>query len=259
MANTLRTSRITPQNMHTFLRTTYGPAMLYALPAVAVDEESLKRVQTTMLVVAGQKLGASKNTSVAIRHGPYEYGGLNMLDLRTELGISTLKFFRQAVYSGSETGKLLLISLKYSQIEAGIPQQLLERPDVHLPYITPTWITSMRQFMYLHNVTATITDTLNIVYSGEHDRCIMDTQTIRHYSPKQQRDINLVRIHLQAITLSDLSSSDGKRIRPKALRGVREANQQPRRNWPRQESITASQQRIWQRYVTSNFIHYIDR
>jgi hypothetical protein len=76
----------------------------------------------------------------------------------------------------------------------------------------------MRQFMYQHNVTATITDTLTIVYSGVHDRCIMDTPTIRHYSPQQQRDINLVRIHLQAITLSDLSSPDGKTIRPQAIR-----------------------------------------
>jgi hypothetical protein len=57
--------------------------MLYALPAVAADEESLKSVQTMMLEVATQKLGASKNTPLAIRHGPYEYGGLNMLDLRT--------------------------------------------------------------------------------------------------------------------------------------------------------------------------------
>ena len=256
MANILRSSKITPQNMQTFLRTTYGPAMLYALPAVAADEESLQRVQTTMLAVAMQKLGASKATSQAIRHGPYEYGGINVIDLRTELGISTLKFFRQAIYSGSEAGKLLLISLKYSQIEGGIPEHLLERPDIHLSYLTPTWLTSMRQFMYQHNITVTITDTLTIIYSGKYDQCIMDTPTLRHYSPQQQRDINLVRLHLQAITLSDLSTPDGTQIRPHALRGVREVSQRPRQNWPRQEPPTASQQRLWQRYMKSNFIRY---
>ena len=170
LANILRSSRITPQNMHTFLRTTYAPTMLYALPAVTVDKESLQRVQSTMLEVATQKLGASKATPLAICHGPHEYGGLDMPDLRTELGISTLKFFRQAIYSSSETGRLLLISLKYSQLEASIPEHLLERPDIHLSYITPTWITSMRQFMYQHNVTVTVTNTLNIVYSGIHDK-----------------------------------------------------------------------------------------
>jgi hypothetical protein len=179
-----------------------------------------------------------------------------MTDLRTELGISTLKFFRQAIYTGSETGKLLLMSLKYSQIEAGISEHLLERPDIHLPYITSTWITSMRQFMYQHTVTVTITDTLTIIYSGKNDRCIMDTSTIRQYSPQQQRDINYVRLHLQALTLSDLSTPDGRQIRPQALRGYREKDQQPRQNWPRQESITASQRRLWQRYVISNFLRY---
>ena len=256
MAHNLRSSRITPRNMLTFLRTTYAPSMLYALPAVAADEESLKQVQTMMMEVALQKLGASKTTATAIRHGPYEYGGLNLIDLRTELGISTLKFFRQAIYSDSEPGKLLLISLKYSQMEAGISEHLLERPDIHIPYLTPTWITSMRQFMYQHNITVTITDTLRIVLSGHYDQCIMDTPTIRQYSIQQQKDINLVRIHLQAITLSDLSSPDGSQIRSQALRGVREATQQLRQHWPRQESVTASQRRLWTRYVTSNFIRY---
>jgi hypothetical protein len=39
---------------------------------------------------------------------------------------------------------------KYHQIEAGISEPLLERPDIHLPYITPTWLTSLRQFLFNH-------------------------------------------------------------------------------------------------------------
>jgi hypothetical protein len=73
MANTIRSSRITPRNMQTFLKTTYAPAMLYALPAIAADEEALTGVQTLMMEVATQKLGASKTTALAIWHGPYEY------------------------------------------------------------------------------------------------------------------------------------------------------------------------------------------
>lgn len=71
----------------------YTPSMLYALPAIAADKEALATVQTAMMGVALQKLGASKNTPTAIRHGPKEYGGLEVIDLRTELGISNLKFF----------------------------------------------------------------------------------------------------------------------------------------------------------------------
>jgi hypothetical protein len=74
---------------------------------------------------------------------------------------------------------------------------------VFLSYITPTWITSLRQFLYTHNISITLTDTLKIGYSGSLDRCIMDTKSIQQYNPQQQRDINLVQLHLQALTLSD--------------------------------------------------------
>ena len=256
MANRIRSSRITANNMQTFLRTMYAPAMLYALPAIATDEENLASVQTSMLSIALQKLGASKTTPTAIRHGPLAFGGLNLLDLRTELGISQIRLLRQAIYSDSEAGKLLLVSIKYTQIEAGIPDPILERPDIYVSYITPTWITSLRQFLYTHNITITLTDTLRIIYSGKEDQCIMASDSIRRYTPQQQRDINLVRLHLQAITLSDLSESDGKTIRRQALRGYREDSQKLRDNWPRQDQLTASQRRLWTRYISSNFLRY---
>ena len=100
MANCAKASRISATNMKIFLRTVYEPAMLYALPAIATNKENMSAVQTRMIATALQKIGASKNTPIAIRHGPYEFGGLNLPDLRTELGISNLKFLWQAIYNG---------------------------------------------------------------------------------------------------------------------------------------------------------------
>ena len=94
---------------------------------MATDEENLAPVQTLMITTALQKLGASKTTPTAIRHGPLELGGLNIIDLRTELGISNLQFLRNAIYAGSEAGKLLIMSLKYTQLEAGVSFNLLEK------------------------------------------------------------------------------------------------------------------------------------
>jgi hypothetical protein len=202
MSTRIKSSRISAENMHTFLRTMYAPAMLYALPAMAVDEEHLAPVQTSMTTTALQKMGASKTTPTEIRHGPLEMGGSTLIDLRTELGICNLKFLRNAIYTGSEARKLLLISLKYTQLEAGVPFNLLAKPHISIPYITPTWATSVRQFLYQHNITVNISDTLRIRYSNNFDRCIMDSETIKRYSPSQQKDINLVRLHLQVLTLS---------------------------------------------------------
>ena len=130
MATRIHFSRISADNMRTFLRTMYAPAMLYALPAVATDEENLAKVQASMIATALQKMGASKTTPTAIRHGPTDLGGLNIIDLRTELGICNLRFLRNAIYTGSEAGKLIIMSLKYTQLEAGTSLNILEHTSV---------------------------------------------------------------------------------------------------------------------------------
>jgi hypothetical protein len=234
----------------------YAPATLYALPAIATDEENLGRIQARMLAISLQKLGASKTKPTPIRHGPYELGGLNLMDLRTELGISYLRFLRRAVYTGSEAGKLIILSVKYTQLEAGISYNILERPDIHVPYISSTWITSVRQFLYQHNIRVTLSEILRIRYSCKNDQCIMKPEALARYTPTQQRHINLVRLYIQALTLSDISTADGTMIREDSLNGVRAPGQRIRTHWPRQEMPTPSQRRLWKKYIVSNFIRY---
>ena len=136
-------------------------------------------------------------------------GGLDLLDLRTEAGISQLKYMRDAIYTDSESGKLITMNLKYSQmVEAGINEPLLEHPHIHISYLTTTWITSLRQYLYLHNMTVTLTDSLQIKLRGKFDQCIMNPTLIKKYTPSQQLDINLVLLFLQVITLSDMNEPD---------------------------------------------------
>ena len=85
-------------------------------------------------------------------------GGLVLLDLRTEVGISQLKYMCDAIYTDSKPGKLITMNLKYSQMESGIAEPLLEHPHIHISYLTGTWITSLRKYLYLHNMTVTLTD-----------------------------------------------------------------------------------------------------
>jgi hypothetical protein len=45
----LQSPRLQPADIITFMQTTYIPAMGYVLPCMAVDEEALQQVQTTLL------------------------------------------------------------------------------------------------------------------------------------------------------------------------------------------------------------------
>ena len=98
-----------------------------------VNKEELDHIQAGALAVILQPLGLSSKLPKAIRHGSTQLGGLGLCDLRTEIGIAQIKFFRDSVITGKEPGKLLLISLQHSQRKAGIQQPLLERPDIYIP------------------------------------------------------------------------------------------------------------------------------
>jgi len=256
-ARCIRSSRITTSELLTFLKTIYTPSMLYSLPAIAAKEEDMESVQTNILAAVMNKLGASRTTPAAIRHGPTELGGLNIIDLRTEIGIAQIKFLRNATYADTEAGKLITLSVKLTQMEAGVAQNILEKPDIPLPYITKTWITSLRRFLHQHSIQITLTDTLRIRFNGKWDECIMDTSRLKGYTASQQRDLNLVRLYLHAITLSDLSNESGTDIDDQALIGHRQNGKAYLvHKWPRQEEPTPTQRRLWKRYMTSQFIRY---
>ncbi len=98
-----------------------------------------------------------------------------------------------------------MLQAQASQLEARLPTNLLEKSTVHIPYLTPTWILSMRQFMSNHNIQITVSDSFSIKLIGKNDKYIMDLQCLKGYTTSQQKDLNLVRLYLQASTLSDLS------------------------------------------------------
>ena len=92
-------------------------------------------------------MGYPRTLPKEVRHGPKSMGGVALLDIRTEYGIQVIQQFRDALFADGEVGKLMKISLQYSQLECGMPEALLEHPAKYYAYLTPTWVLSMRQFL----------------------------------------------------------------------------------------------------------------
>ena len=80
--------------------------MRYSLPAIAIDEEELDSIQTSIIPAIVQKLGFSSKLPMAIRYGPISMGGLGLMDIRTECGIEMIKYFRHHVYCQTQVGEL---------------------------------------------------------------------------------------------------------------------------------------------------------
>ncbi|KAI2494260.1 hypothetical protein MHU86_20278 [Fragilaria crotonensis] len=236
----------------------YIPSMRYSLPALAVDEEALGGIQSKVVQVMLQRMHVCSTIPTSIRHGPVELGGLGIYDLRTEAGLEALKFFRNAIYSDSEVGNLLRINLQYSQLESGIGEPLLEHPGIHLPYLTPSWIMSLRQYLFCHKMTVKLTDSYEVHLASSADQYIMQPEHLQRYTSRQQQDLNLVRLYLQVTTLAEMSDPD----RPNAIKldyldARRPTDWTPDHHWPRQDTPSSSQRRLWKRYITSLHLRYI--
>jgi hypothetical protein len=107
----LLSPKITASDARFFHRSIYTPSLRYPLAALADDEEALASIQTKIIPAILQKLHINKNLPTSIRHGPTTFGGMELFDVRTEAGIESIKYMRNAVHSQSKAGKLILINV----------------------------------------------------------------------------------------------------------------------------------------------------
>ena len=257
-ARRLLSPRISESDVTIFHRSLYIPSMRYSLAAIAADEESLQSIQSKVVKSILQKMHVSSTIPTSLRHGPVEMGGLGLYDLRTEAGLEALKFFRNALYTNSEAGNLIRLNLQYSQRESGVGFPLLSNPTCHIPYLTPSWVLSVRQFLSNHNMHVTVSDVHIDELKSTTDEYIMNEVHLQRYSASQQKDINLVRLWLQVTTLADMVDClrGAKYINLNHLDGKRSPLFTSDPKWPRQKQPTKQQCRLWKRYIRSSFLRY---
>ncbi len=73
------------------------------------------------------------------------------------------------------------------------------------------------------------------------------------FSSTELHNLNLVRMHLQVATLSDITSADGRYIDSKAFGALQLDSRVSPLLWPRQPSITFHQQKLWTKALRSLF------
>ena len=239
-----------------FHRTIYVPTMRYSLATLAIDEECLKPILTRLLPALLQKMRLNSHLQTAICHGPQLYGGLELCNLQTEGGLEAVKFMRNSISSDTPAGRLIITNLQHSQREAGIPEALLEYPNLYISYLTPTWITSVRQYISRHNITISVNaDGSQPLAKG--DQHIMQSTHLQRYTPIQQKDLNLVRLYLQVYSLWDLTdTTKSTRINLDYLDGHRPSTMVPDSNWPKQPPLTSAQRKLWKNLLKSSYLRY---
>ena len=176
------TSNLSRFESYIAYRFCYMPFVSYPLGTTTLQPKQLHFISSHATGSFLTKMGINKNFPRAAAFGPIEFGGLALFDLHTEQGVLHIKTLMEHVYHCTKTGKLILIAVSHLQMESGISQPILTNLVQPIPYITPCWITSLREFLYFHNIALEFADGWNHRLTRKHDRFIMDVLANKKYT-----------------------------------------------------------------------------
>ena len=107
-------------------------------------------------------------------HAPRHQFGVGLMDLRIEQGFAQLQSLLDYIGTDHKIGRVMLISLRHLQIEAGVSFDLLDTPSVKVTYLTDCWLVSLQIFCGEFNVSLRVKDNRIPQVSRLADQMLMD-------------------------------------------------------------------------------------
>ncbi|KAI2511571.1 hypothetical protein MHU86_2825 [Fragilaria crotonensis] len=166
------------------------------------------------------RCGFNRNTKKAILYGPLALGGANFRSLYVQQGVSQVMMFIRHWRKQSLTGRLLRIAVSWFQAQVGVSFSILENVHSALPQLESKWLSSLRLFLANIEAKLRLDETYLPALQRLHDFCIMDAVIASgRFTPKEICRINYCRLFLQATTVSDLTSMNGRTLDHNKLSG----------------------------------------
>ncbi len=124
-------------------------------------------------------------------------------------------------------------------------------PFFHQPFkrysqwIEHSWLTSLWQLVSRVKFQITVKRAWKPAIQRLHDIMLMDFFVELKYSPHQLEALNRCRIYLQVLTLSDITSADGRQIIQPVLNGDKIIDRRSTLYWPTQQRPPPNEWRLW--------------
>lgn len=207
--------------------------LLYVLPTCSMTYQQCKKLDKLLGTVLCHAHGIQRNCHRSVLYNSEELGGLNIYSLFHLQGISKIQFLFKHYRAMDTTGKLLVTSMRYTQLELGTSTPFFK--DDFYKYtnvLTPTWITNLWQYACECNVR--IHEFTPWVYRPprDHDFFLMDEAYRSDLPDNYKENFNRVRINLRLLTVSDIVVADSRsKIIPSIFKG--QHTRSSTYNWPK--------------------------
>ena len=189
----------------------HHPQICFSLPVSTYSKQECTYLQAPSLLTILPCLWLNHTMAQSIIHGPLWYGGLALPDFYLSQGIGQLKLFLGPLWAQDKTSNLIHISLSHLQLEIGLLILALNLNFSKFKgWIEPTWITSIWRFLNFANYTITLANPWLPTLAHINDTFLMMHFLNLQLSTSELSWLNCCCLYCQVITLTDLTSGDGK-------------------------------------------------
>ena len=218
----VRTKHIRRADVWQSIQTTIMPKLQYPLLALTLSEKDCKTIEAPLRKYGFPECGVNRTLPHKVVNGPANSHGLNNKRLYFSYGEKHIRAVMKHLEAWTVTGMLMRACVEILQLEAGISTSILAS-EYRLggQLVTRTWITGTWKYMSAHKVKIKANVALPTP-QREHDTFIMEAFYAAELPIPLLRKANRCRMYLQAMTVADIATGNGSRIRRDAWTGVLE-------------------------------------
>lgn len=227
----------------------------YRLPATEMTADQCDKVTSRIFKCSLPKMGISSKFPLVYQHAPRSRNGLGLPDIRL------------TQFSGQI--KEIVLHTNRKTLNSTLFHTNLELVHLHIGMGAPLWSYSYRELhklvpdcdaKFLWKECSYFGVKLHKDYARP-EVCRLDDQLIMEavyfsgsYDISDMRKINRCRMHLRALTLSDIATSDGLRITFDSYHGNGNITRRSKIRWPQQPRPPASNWTLWKNAIDTLFV-----
>jgi hypothetical protein len=211
-------STFTPAEAYTSYMLYLRPKLTYPVSCTSLTEKQCRYIQAPALAALLPIMHLNHHTPHAIIFGDPRYGGINLPDFYTVQGFQQLRLLIGHLSSQDDVGKMILIAISYLQLTLGVHRPFfIMQYSLFAKWIDKLWLTLVWQHTSQLQIVLEIEKQWMPHQPRTHDTFLMEYALTLNLLACSIKLINQCCLYLQVLTLSDLSSADGKHLLPSAL------------------------------------------
>ena len=143
----IRSSPLSQEDRLHAYKTILEKKLLYVLPTCSFTYKQCAELDKILSPVLFNINGVQRNCNRNVLYSSREYGGLHINSMYHLQGVSKIQFLFMHYRNQDTTGKLMMASMRYTQLESGLsrPYYTCNFYKTHF-LTTPTWLTNLWQY-----------------------------------------------------------------------------------------------------------------